>query len=86
MWRLIWANSRFSDSYVRLWDAVFAFGAGPVVVSHTLREWINEALMTVFFFVDGYVPHCQRDVADCPRARSARAHICVPFDIGRLEM
>ena len=85
MWRLIWANSRFSDSYVRLWDAVFAFEAGPVVVSHTLREWINEALMKVFFFVDGYVPHCQRDV---PTARepSARAHICVPFDIGRLEM
>ena len=50
---VLWANSRFSDSYVRLWDTVFAFGTGPVVVSHTLREWINEALMTVFFFVVG---------------------------------
>ena len=33
-------------------------------VSHTLREWINEALLNVFFFVDGY--DCQRDV---PTAR-----------------
>ena len=50
---LIWANSPFSDFYVQLWDAVFSLKLGSIIVSHTLREWINEELMTVFFFVVG---------------------------------
>jgi NhaA family Na+:H+ antiporter len=53
MTALLWANSHFGNSYARLWNTPVGLNFGPVVISHTVREWINEALMTVFFFVVG---------------------------------
>jgi NhaA family Na+:H+ antiporter len=50
---LLWANSQLGNSYTRLWNTAVELHFGPVIVSHTVREWINDALMTVFFFVVG---------------------------------
>lgn len=44
-----WANAPFSDSYARLWDHVL----GGLGIELSLRHWINDGLMTVFFFVVG---------------------------------
>jgi Na+:H+ antiporter, NhaA family len=43
---LIWANSRWHDSYETLWHA-------RLVASQTLDFWINDGLMTLFFLVVG---------------------------------
>jgi NhaA family Na+:H+ antiporter len=50
---LIWANSSAADSYGRFWTSDVSIHFGGFSVSHTLREWINDALMVVFFFVVG---------------------------------
>jgi NhaA family Na+:H+ antiporter len=50
---LIWANSPYSGSYEHLWHVKAGFHFGFLEVSHSLREWINSALMVVFFFVVG---------------------------------
>ena len=50
---LVWANSPWSGSYEDLWNS----RAGVTVAGHTLeldlRHWINDGLMTIFFFVVG---------------------------------
>ncbi|MBI5088114.1 MAG: Na+/H+ antiporter NhaA, partial [Actinobacteria bacterium] len=50
---LIWANSPWSGSYTDLWES----RAGVTIAGHTLeldlRHWINDGLMTIFFFVVG---------------------------------
>jgi len=48
-----WSNSPWSRSYEAVWNLPVSPHAGPVHISHALREWINDALMVVFFFVVG---------------------------------
>jgi Na+:H+ antiporter, NhaA family len=50
---IAWANSPFGASYERFWSLEVAFRVGQTAISHTLREWINDGLMTLFFFVVG---------------------------------
>jgi len=50
---LIWANGPASEVYRRLWETELTLGTGPVVVTEDLRHWINDGLMTLFFFVVG---------------------------------
>lgn len=50
---LLWANSPFGESYARLWHTPVSLGIGAWHVEHDLHFWINELLMTVFFFVVG---------------------------------
>jgi NhaA family Na+:H+ antiporter len=50
---LIWVNSPFGFSYEALWNAKVSFAAGPFTIAHTVREWVNDALMVLFFFVVG---------------------------------
>jgi NhaA family Na+:H+ antiporter len=49
---LLWANLA-TDSYQDLWSTVFTVGTAEHHLSLTLREWVNDALMAVFFFVVG---------------------------------
>jgi NhaA family Na+:H+ antiporter len=50
---LVWANSPWDAAYVDLWDTHAAIGIGDRVLELTLREWVNDAAMTLFFFVVG---------------------------------
>jgi NhaA family Na+:H+ antiporter len=57
---LIWANSPWSDSYHRLWESEIELTIGSMEVftkagleGFTLEEFVNDALMAVFFFVVG---------------------------------
>ncbi len=50
---LLWANSRWSVTYEHFWNLGALVGVGPFGLSHTLREWVNDALMVLFFFVVG---------------------------------
>jgi NhaA family Na+:H+ antiporter len=54
---LVWANSAFGDSYFRLFEARIDIGFGGYHFHHlselTVQEWINDAMMVIFFFVVG---------------------------------
>ena len=51
---LIWANGPFGDSYERFWTTTATIGVdGVLEISNDLHHWVNEGLMTLFFFVVG---------------------------------
>jgi NhaA family Na+:H+ antiporter len=50
---LAWANSPWDASYDRLWHTAVNIRVGTVGFTDDLRHFVNEALMTLFFFVVG---------------------------------
>jgi NhaA family Na+:H+ antiporter len=50
---LIWANSRWGGLYHDLSHAYFDVTVGPIRVHHSILHWINDGLMTIFFFLVG---------------------------------
>lgn len=50
---LIWANSPLASSYTALWSHEFGVSVGDWSFSLDVRHWINDGLMTLFFFVVG---------------------------------
>jgi Na+:H+ antiporter, NhaA family len=50
---LVWVNSPWSDAYSDLWDNQLTIGVGGFSISETFRQWVNDGLMTLFFFVVG---------------------------------
>ena len=50
---MVWANSPWSSSYEKVWTT-----SASITISHhtlhlLLRQWVNEGLITIFFFVVG---------------------------------
>lgn len=50
---LVWANSPWAHHYTALWHTPFTIGLGSFNLSNELHFWVNDALMSVFFFVVG---------------------------------
>ena len=50
---LVWANSPWQSSYTDWWSRELTIGVGSHTVSMTLQHWVNDGLMTLFFFVVG---------------------------------
>ncbi len=50
---LAWANSPWSSAYEALWHLPVSLSAGDASVSLSLQHWVDDGLMTVFFFVIG---------------------------------
>jgi len=50
---LIWANAPFGSSYQRLWLTKLSIGIGDRTIEESLRYWINDGLMALFFLVVG---------------------------------
>jgi NhaA family Na+:H+ antiporter len=50
---LLWANSPFAHSYEEVWETELGLRLGSGALALPLREWINQGLMTIFFFVIG---------------------------------
>lgn len=48
-----WANSPWSSSYEHLWTTPVSITIGRHSLNLLLRQWINEGLITIFFFVVG---------------------------------
>ncbi len=47
------ANSPLGDAYNAFWNTSVSFGAGSFSLDHSLKHWVNDGLMAVFFFVVG---------------------------------
>lgn len=50
---LVWANSPWSDTYEALWHTTLALDLDAIAFSDSLRHWINDGLMALFFFLVG---------------------------------
>ena len=50
---IVWANSRWGDSYFALWNTKLAIGPTGHAIEETLAHWIADGLMAIFFFVVG---------------------------------
>ena len=50
---LVLANSAASDWFLGIWKTKFTIGFGENAMSHSLKHWINDGLMVIFFFVIG---------------------------------
>lgn len=50
---LVWVNSPWTGAYDSLWSRELTIGVGELSISETLRGWVNDGLMVVFFFVVG---------------------------------
>lgn len=50
---LFLANSPFAESYLEFWKIPVAFSIGSFQFTHSIGHWINDGLMTIFFFVVG---------------------------------
>lgn len=50
---LVWANSPWSAAYRDLWTTELTLGIGGHDLTEDLRHWVNDGLMTLFFFVIG---------------------------------
>lgn len=50
---LIMANTQLSGSYNDFWNAKLSIGTDSFGITTSLRHWVNDALMALFFFVLG---------------------------------
>ena len=50
---LVLANSRWSNQFAEIWETRAGFAIGPFELFKTLSHWINDGLMTIFFFLVG---------------------------------
>jgi NhaA family Na+:H+ antiporter len=50
---LVLANSPAADAFLGLWKTPLTVGFGDFEMSYSLKHWINDGLMGIFFFVIG---------------------------------
>lgn len=77
---LVWANSPWSASYTSLWDYEVTVGPGGLSITNSLRHWVNEGLMTIFFFVVGV--EIKRELVEGELSDRARARLPVAAAVG----
>ncbi len=66
---LLWANSPWRHSYNSLWATHLAILIGSHGISATLRVWVNQGLMTLFFLVVGLEAKRQLDLGELRERR-----------------
>jgi NhaA family Na+:H+ antiporter len=48
---VVLSNSPWASLYEHFWETSVGFNAGSIEFSRSIREWINDGLMTLFFFL-----------------------------------
>ncbi len=48
---LVLSNSPWADAFEHVWETQVSLRVGSVELARSLREWINDGLMTLFFFL-----------------------------------
>lgn len=77
---LVWANSPFAAYYFSLWEIPVTVGVGDFALSKTVHHWINDGLMTIFFFVVGL--EIKREILTGELASPKKAALSVVAAIG----
>jgi Na+:H+ antiporter, NhaA family len=77
---LVWANSPWSDSYASFWTHEITVGPGSLSITNSLRHWVNDGLMAVFFFVVGV--EIKRELVGGELSDRARARLPVAAAVG----
>lgn len=72
---MAWANSPWGDAYRELWNRELRLGVPAAGLALDLRGWINEGLMTLFFFVAGL--EIKRELVDGELRNRRRAALPV---------
>jgi NhaA family Na+:H+ antiporter len=68
---LLWANSPWRSLYVALWHFPIGITFGTFAFERDLHFWINDGLMTVFFFVVGLEIRREMHVGELSEVRRA---------------
>ena len=50
---LLWSNSTWHESYEKFLHIPIGFSFGPWSINYSLSHWVNDGLMTIFFFLIG---------------------------------
>lgn len=50
---LVWANSPGAAGYHHLWESNLTIGFGSISIAQSYHHWINDGLMSIFFFLMG---------------------------------
>ncbi len=66
---LAWANSPWWHSYGSLWSTSLSIRVGDGQISASLRQWVNEGLMTFFFLVVGLEAKRELDLGELRQRR-----------------
>jgi NhaA family Na+:H+ antiporter len=81
---LILANSPFEAAYHQFWNHTLSIGYDTYVVSKSLHQWINDGLMSIFFFVIGL--ELKREVLAGELSRPKDAILPVAAGLGGMIM
>jgi Na+/H+ antiporter NhaA len=74
---MVWINVD-AGSYAKVWDTLLSVRIGGGGVSQDLRHWVNDGLMTLFFFVVGLEARREFDLGDL----RDRRRLALPFVAG----
>jgi Na+/H+ antiporter NhaA len=74
---LVWANAGGS-SYEHLWHMMLSIRIGDAGITQDLRHWVNDGLMTLFFFVVGLEARREFDLGEL----RDRRRLALPFVAG----
>ncbi|MGF1532198.1 MAG: Na+/H+ antiporter NhaA [Bernardetiaceae bacterium] len=74
------ANTAFSESFYQFWQTKFTIGIGSFKVSKSLLYWINDGLMSMFFFVVGL--ELKREILEGELSRPRKALLPIVAGIG----
>jgi Na+/H+ antiporter NhaA len=74
---LVWVNVGGS-SYDSVWRATLSIRLGGAGISQDLRHWVNDGLMTLFFFVVGLEARREFDLGEL----RDRTRLMLPFAAG----
>ncbi|EYR64490.1 sodium:proton antiporter [Actinotalea ferrariae CF5-4] len=66
---LVWANSPWGGTYEALWTAEISVHVGGRGLALQTREWVNEGLMALFFFVAGLEVRRELDMGELRERR-----------------
>lgn len=72
---LVWANIPGDNGYLSFWHHEVTLGRGDFSITHDLQHWINDGLMTLFFFVVGL--EIKRELAEGELSEPKKA--ALPF-------
>ena len=77
---LILANSPWAEGFLSFWKTRVGFTLGSFSMDHSLKHWINDGLMAVFFFVIGL--EVKREIAIGELRDMKRASLPIAAAIG----